>query len=232
MARKSKRFQDINKELDLEQNYDLGDAVALLQKVPPVRFDQTVDINLQLGVDPRKADQQVRGHVTLPHGTGRKSVILVVTQGDKIQEALDAGADYAGGEEYIQKVAAGWTDFTAMIATPDMMREVGKLGKVLGPRGLMPSPKAGTVTPDVANAVREIKGGKEEFKVSRSGAIHGAVGKLSFSAEQLTENLMAYLQAVHRAKPASARGNYFKSLYISSTMGPGIEIDLRKLAMS
>lgn len=232
MARRSKRFQEIDKTIDQVQSYELSEAVALLQKAPPVKFDQTVDLNLQLGVDPRKADQQVRGTITLPHGTGRKSVILVIAQGEKVQEALAAGADFAGGSEYIEKVAAGWTGFTSMVATPDMMREVGKLGKVLGPRGLMPSPKAGTVTADVATAVREIKAGKEEFKVDRSGAINGAVGKLSFSAEQLVENLTTYIHAIHRAKPASAKGNYFKSLFISSTMGPGIEIDLRKLALS
>jgi large subunit ribosomal protein L1 len=232
MARRSKRFQEIDKAVDTSQSYSLEEAVALLQGCPKVKFDQSVEVALQLGVDPRKADQQVRGNIALPHGTGRRSVILVLAKGDKVQEALDAGADFAGSDEFIDKIEKGWMDFTVMVATPDMMRDVGRLGKLLGPRGLMPSPKAGTVTQDVAGAVREIQGGKLEFKVNRGGAIYSAVGKLSFEANQLVENLTTYLGAIWRAKPASAKGNYFKSLYLSSTMGPGIQIDLRKLPMA
>lgn len=232
MARRSKRFQEIDKSVDTTQSYSLEEAVALLQGCPKVKFDQSVEVALQLGVDPRKADQQVRGTVALPHGTGRKSVIVVLAKGEKVQEALNAGADYAGSDELISKIEKGWLDFTVMIATPDMMRDVGRLGKLLGPRGLMPSPKAGTVTQDVSAAVAEIKAGKQEYKVNRGGAITNAVGKLSFESGQLLENLNVFLQAIWRAKPASAKGNYFKSLYLSSTMGPGIQIDLRKLPMA
>lgn len=209
--------------------YTVEEAIDILKKCPPVKFDQTVDLSLQIGVDPRKSDQQVRGTVTLPNGTGKSLKILVFAQGEKIDEALKAGADYAGNDDLFEKVNSGWTDFDAVVATPDMMRQVGKLGKVLGPRGLMPTPKAGTVTADVGKAVQELKGGKIEFKVDRHGVINNVVGKLSFDKAKLVENLTAFLQAVFKAKPSSAKGNYMKSLALSSTMGPGIKIDLRQI---
>lgn len=209
--------------------YTVEEAIDILKKCPPVKFDQTVDLSLQIGVDPRKSDQQVRGTVTLPNGTGKSLKILVFAQGEKIDEALKAGADYAGNDDLFEKVNSGWTDFDAVVATPDMMRQVGKLGKVLGPRGLMPTPKAGTVTADVGKAVQELKGGKIEFKVDRHGVINNVVGKLSFDKAKLVENLTTFLQAVFKAKPSSAKGNYMKSLALSSTMGPGIKIDLRQI---
>jgi len=212
--------------------YTVDEAIDILKKCPPVKFDQTVDISLQIGVDPRKSDQQVRGTVTLPNGTGKSLKILVFAQGEKIDEALKAGADYAGNDDLFEKVNSGWTDFDAVVATPDMMRQVGKLGKVLGPRGLMPTPKAGTVTADVGKAVQELKGGKIEFKVDRHGVINNVVGKLSFDKAKLAENLTALLQAIFKAKPSSAKGNYMKSLALSSTMGPGIKIDLRQFDLS
>ncbi|CRX37994.1 50S ribosomal protein L1 [Estrella lausannensis] len=209
--------------------YTVEEAIDILKKCPPVKFDQTVDLSLQIGVDPRKSDQQVRGTVTLPNGTGKSLKILVFAQGEKIDEALKAGADYAGNDDLFEKVNSGWTDFDAVVATPDMMRQVGKLGKVLGPRGLMPTPKAGSVTADVGKAVQELKGGKIEFKVDRHGVINNVVGKLSFDKAKLVENLTTFLQAVFKAKPSSAKGNYMKSLALSSTMGPGIKIDLRQI---
>ena len=181
------------------------------------------------GVDPKKSELQVRGTVSLPNGTGKKMVILVLATGDKINEALSAGADFAGNEDLIEKIKGGWTGFDAIVATPDMMREVGKLGKVLGPRGLMPTPKAGTVTTDVAKAVTELKGGKIEFKMDKNAGVHAAVGKLSFSTDQLLENLKTYLHAVLRAKPAGAKGQYIRTAYLSSTMGPGIRIDVNEV---
>lgn len=207
--------------------YTMNEAIDILKKCPPVKFDQTVDISLKIGVDPRRSDQHVRGTVSLPNGTGKTLKILVFAKGDKIKEALDAGADFAGHDELFEKVNGGWTGFDAVIATPEMMREVGKLGKVLGPRGLMPTPKAGTVTTDIAQAVRELKGGKIEFKLDRSGVINNAVGKLSFAADKLVENLRTFVQAVYKAKPATAKGHYLQNAVISSTMGPGIKIDLR-----
>lgn len=182
---------------------------------------------MKLGVDPRRSDQGVRGTVSLPNGTGKSLKILVFAKGDKIKEALDAGADFAGHDELFEKVNGGWTDFDAVIATPEMMREVGKLGKVLGPRGLMPTPKAGTVTTDIAKAVRELKGGKIEFKLDRHGVINNAVGKISFDPDKLLENLLTYFQAVLKAKPPTAKGHYIKSLVLSSTMGPGLKLDTR-----
>ncbi len=230
MAKKSKRFQEIAKLFDPEKIYSIEEAIAILKKCPPVKFDQSVEVSLTTGVDARKSDQQVRGTVSLPNGTGKSIRLVVFARGDKMKEALDAGADYAGTDELLEKVKNGWTDFDAVVATPDMMREVGKLGKVLGPRGLMPTPKAGNVTNDVAKAVAEIKGGKIEFKVDKSGSINNMVGKLSFETGKLVENITVYLTSVLRAKPASDKGQFLKSLAISSTMGPGLKVDLSKLA--
>ncbi|MBA3957871.1 MAG: 50S ribosomal protein L1 [Parachlamydiaceae bacterium] len=228
MGRQSKRNREIAKLSDKLTTYRLADAVEILKKGPPVKFDQSVDISLRLGVDPRRSEQNVRGTVSLPNGTGKTIRILVFARGDKIKEALDSGADYAGHDELLEKVNGGWTDFDAVIATPEMMREVGKLGKVLGPRGLMPTPKAGTVTTDIAKAIKELKAGKIEFKLDRHGVISNGLGKLSFAGDKLIENIITYLQAVLRAKPATAKGIYLKSAVISSTMGPGLKIDLRE----
>ncbi len=209
--------------------YTIEQAVETLQKCAPVKFDQSITTSLKVGIDPKKSEQQVRGTVALPHGTGKALKVVVVAKADKVQEALKAGADEAGTEDLIEKIKEGWTDFDALIATPEMMREVGKLGKVLGPRGLMPTPKAGTVTTDVEKAVKEMKAGKVEFKMDKSGVIQNVVGKLSFSKEKLCENIRALLQAVVRAKPASAKGVFMQSLYLASTMGPGLKIDLQEL---
>lgn len=229
MAQKSKRVREMHTLVDKEKRYLLEEAVELLQKSPSVKFDQTVDIAVRLGVDPKKSDQQVRGTVSLPHGTGKELVVLVFATGEKVSEALAAGAKYAGSDELFEKVKGGWTDFDVVIAAPDMMREVGKLGKVLGPRGLMPTPKADTVTTDIATAVQEIKKGKIEFKLDRNGVCNNGVGKLSFSKAALVENIRTLLTAVGRAKPSSAKGVYFVSLALSSTMGPGLRIDLREV---
>ena len=223
---RSKRFREIDKSIDRTKIYTLDQAIEILQKCPPVKFDQSVELSLKTGVDAQKSDQQVRGTVSLPNGTGKRTTILVFAKGDKIKEALEAGADYAGNEEYFEKVKNGWTDFSAVIATPDMMREVGKLGKVLGPRGLMPTPKGGTVTNDVATAVAEVKAGKIEFKSDKHGVVNAPVGKISFKREKLIENIIALLLAVNRSKPSSAKGQYLKSMALSSTMGPGLKIDL------
>lgn len=228
MGRPSKRLREIATIADATKAYSFEDAVAILKKCPPVKFEQSVEISLKLGIDPRRSDQHVRGTVSLPNGTGKTLSILVFAKGDKVKEALDAGADYAGNEELFEKVNGGWTSFDAVVATPDMMRDVGKLGKVLGPRGLMPTPKAGTVTTDIAKAVQELKGGKVEFKVDRHGVINILVGKLNFESVKLVENIKYLLQAIQRAKPASAKGNFLKSLVLSSTMGPGLKIDLRE----
>ncbi len=227
MARPSKRIREIAKTLEALRNYSVKEAIDILKKCPSVKFDQTVEVSLKLGVDPRRSDQSVRGTVSLPNGTGKTIKILVFAKGDKVKEALAAGADYAGHEELFEKVSGGWTDFDAVIATPDMMRDVGKLGKVLGPRGLMPTPKAGTVTTDITKAVQELKAGKIEFKLDRHGVINNGVGKLSFDADKLEQNIQMFLTAIQRAKPASAKGHYIKSLVLSSTMGPGLKIDLR-----
>jgi len=230
MARKSKRFREIEKLVDEEKIYKLEEAIDMLKKCPPVKFDQSVEVSLKTGVDARKSDQQVRGTVSLPNGTGKHIVLVVFAKGEKLKEALDAGADYAGTDELLEKIKNGWTDFSAVISTPDMMREVGKLGKVLGPRGLMPTPKAGTVTADVAKAVREVKAGKIEFKIDKNGVINNLIGKLSFEKDKLVENIMVFLAAVSRSRPATAKGQFLKSLALSSTMGPGLKIDLSSIS--
>jgi large subunit ribosomal protein L1 len=229
MARTSKRFREIAKQVDLEKVYALEEAIVILQQCPPTKFDQSVELSLKTGVDARKSDQQVRGTVTLPNGSGKRLIVVVFARGEKVNEALEAGADFAGNEEIFEKIKNGWMDFNAVIATPDMMRDVGKLGKVLGPRGLMPTPKAGNVTADVAKAVKEVKGGKIEFKVDKSGVINSLVGKLSFTKEKLQENIQAFLSAVARAKPATAKGHFLRSMVLSTTMGPGLKVDLHAL---
>ncbi|QVL56675.1 MAG: 50S ribosomal protein L1 [Simkaniaceae bacterium] len=232
MTKRSKRLKEIEKLVDREKSYTLGEAVDILKKSPKVKFDESVEIALRIGVDPKKSDQQVRSTVFLPHGSGKTIRVIVLANGDKAKEALDAGADQAGDQELIDKIKGGWTDFDAVIATPDMMREVGKLGKVLGPRGLMPTPKAGTVTTDVKKAVEDLKKGKIEFKVDKNSVINNLVGKLSFSREHLVENVQSLLGAISRAKPATAKGQYMCSLFLSSTMGAGLKIDINSLALS
>lgn len=230
MARLSKRFKEIEKLVEDEKIYKLDEAIEILQKCPPVKFDQSVDLAIKSGIDVKKSDQQVRGTISLPHGTGKKLRVLVFARGDKIKEAEAAGAEFAGADELLEKVKGGWTDFDAIVSTPDMMREVGKLGKVLGPRGLMPTPKAGTVTNEIGKAVQELKAGKVEFKNDKTGNINNLVGKLSFSKKALIENIEAFLAAVAKAKPSSAKGNFIQSLSISSTMGPGLKVDLSSIA--
>lgn len=229
MAKQSKRIREIQNSFSPDELYTLDEAIDILKKCPPVKFDQSIEISLKSGIDVKKSDQQVRGTVALPHGLGKKLKILVFARGDKIKEAEEAGADFAGHDELLEKVKGGWTDFDAVVATPDMMREVGKLGKVLGPRGLMPSPKGGTVTQDVAKAVTELKAGKVEFKNDKSGLINNMVGKLSFEKEKLVGNIQAFLSAVVKAKPSSAKGLFMQSLSLSSTMGPGLKIDLNSV---
>ncbi len=229
MAHRSKRMREVLKDLDRVRLYDMQEAIDFLQKAPPVKFDQTLEVSVHLGVDPKKADQLVRGTVSLPHGTGRKIRVLVIAKGEKVEEALENGADFAGYEEYIKKIQEGWVDFDVLVVTPDMMREVGKLGKILGPRGLMPTPKAGTVTTEVGKVVREVKAGKIEYKVDKNAVVNNAVGKLSFTTKQLLENVRELLQSLIKAKPAAAKGNYIKSITLSSTMGAGYRINFREL---
>ena len=205
--------------------YKLEEAAELLRKVHFVKFDETVELVLNLGVDSKQSDQMVRGTVVLPHGLGKSKRVLVIASGDKVREAQDAGADFVGGEDMVQKIQEGWTDFDAVIATPDMMKSAGRLGKVLGPRGLMPNPKTGTVTFDVAKAVQEVKAGKVEFRLDKTGIIHSPVGKISFTAQNLANNAHALLSAIIKAKPAAAKGKYIKKITLTSTMGPGVPID-------
>ncbi len=208
-----------------DRAHTIEDAIPLMQKVKFAKFDETVEIAMRLGVDPKHADQMVRGTVVLPHGLGKSKKVLAIAGPEKQKEAQEAGADHVGGEELVDKIQGGWMDFDAVVATPDMMRAVGKLGKVLGPRGLMPNPKTGTVTPNIAQAVREIKAGKVEFRVDKTGIVHAPVGKISFPAQSLIENTHALVDSVVKAKPSAAKGKYLRSVTMSSTMGPGIAID-------
>jgi large subunit ribosomal protein L1 len=205
--------------------YKLEEAAEVLRKAHFVKFDETVELVLNLGVDPKQSDQMVRGTVVLPNGLGKSKRVLVIASGEKVKEAQDAGADFVGGDDMVQKIQEGWTDYEAVIATPDMMKSAGRLGKVLGPRGLMPNPKTGTVTFEIARAVREIKAGKVEFRLDKTGIIHSPVGKISFTAQQLAGNAQALLAAVLKAKPASAKGKYIRKITLTSTMGPGVPID-------
>ena len=220
-----KRYRESVAKVDSARQYPIDEAVEVLKSFPPSKFDETVEFSANLGVDPKHADQQVRGTVLLPHGTGKTIRVLVLTRGEKEQEAKNAGADSVGSVDFIEKIKEGWFDFDIAIATPDMMGEVGKLGKLLGPRGLMPNPKSGTVTFDVAKAVREAKAGKIEYRVDKGANIHVPVGKMSFEKQKLVDNIKALAQELMRAKPASAKGKYIKSMYISSTMGPSLAIE-------
>jgi large subunit ribosomal protein L1 len=212
-----------------QRRYQIREAVELVRDLHYAKFDETVEVALRLGVDPRHADQMVRGTVVLPHGTGKSKKVLVVAVGDQAKEAQEAGADFVLGEEAIEKIQGGWLDFDAIVATPDMMRGLSRLGKILGPRGLMPNPKTGTVTAEVAKAVREIKAGKVEFRVDKTAIIHAPVGKTSFSADALEENALSLITAILRAKPSSAKGKYVQSAFMSSTMGPGVALDVAPL---
>ena len=230
MSFKGKKYQDSTKLIEKGKLYDPAEALALVCQTSKAKFDETIEIHIRLGVDSRHEDQQVRGAVVLPNGTGKKVRVLVFTKGDKVQEALDAGAEYAGGAEYAEKIQKeNWFDFDVVIASPDMMPVLGRLGRVLGPKGLMPNPKAGTVTPDVARAVKEAKEGKIEYRLDKTNIIHCPIGKASFGTEKLTENFNTLVGAVIKAKPAAAKGQYIKSCVIASTMGPGIKINQAKL---
>jgi len=219
-----KKYENAVKLVD-KPTYTVADAMPLVKKAAFAKFDETVELAIRLGVDPKHADQMVRGTVVLPHGLGKTKRVIVIASGDKVREGREAGADEVGGDDLVQRIQGGWLDFDAVVATPDMMKSVGRLGKVLGPRGLMPNPKTGTVTLDVAKAVRELKAGKVEFRVDKTAIIHCPVGKVSFEAAKLADNALALITSVIRAKPASAKGKYMKSIVISSTMGPGFRID-------
>ncbi len=219
-----KKFEAASAQVE-ERPYTLTEALPLVKKIKFAKFDETVELSIRLGVDPKHADQMVRGTVVLPHGLGKSKRVLVIAGPDKQKEGQDAGADFTGADDAVEKILGGWLDFDAVVATPDMMRGVGRLGKVLGPRGLMPNPKTGTVTTDIAKAVREIKAGKVEFRVDKTGIVHAPVGKTSFAAEALVANAQALVDSIVKAKPSAAKGRYLKSITVSSTMGPGVRID-------
>jgi len=224
MARRGKKYIEAAKQVDADSSYPVNEALALVCKTSTAKFDATVDVAFRLGVDPRQADQQIRGAVVLPNGTGKKAVVVVFAKGDKAKEAEAAGADFVGEGDLVNKIQQGWLDFDVAVATPDMMPEVGKLGKVLGPRGLMPTPKVGTVTMDVTKAVEEIKAGKVEYRVDKFGNVHVPIGKVSFGAEKLAENFNMIYDVIVRAKPSSAKGVYIKNISVASTMGPGVRV--------
>ncbi|PTX58163.1 LSU ribosomal protein L1P [Melghirimyces profundicolus] len=225
MAKHGKKYQEALKKIDREQSYEIEEALQLVKEVAPAKFDETVEAAFRLGVDTKRADQQVRGAVVLPHGTGKTKRVLVFAKGEKAKEAEQAGADYVGEEDLVSKVSQGWLDFDVVIATPDMMGQVGKLGRILGPRGLMPNPKTGTVTFDVAKAVEEAKAGKIEYRADRNGNVHAPIGKVSFDKEKLAENFRVLAETLIKAKPAAAKGQYMKSATVSSTMGPGVPVN-------
>lgn len=225
MANRGKRYLEVKSKVDRNKRYELEEGIKLLLETTYAKFDEGIDLAVRLGVDPKKADQMVRGTVVLPHGTGKKVRVLVFAKGQKEKEALDAGADMVGGEDFIEKISKGWLEFDKAIATPDMMGSVSKLGKILGPRGLMPNPKVGTVTFDLERAIKEIKAGKVEFKVEKAGVVHVPVGKVSFGFGQLLENIKTVLEVILRVKPPTSKGIYLRSIGLSTTMGPGIKID-------
>ncbi|MFC4075429.1 50S ribosomal protein L1 [Salinithrix halophila] len=224
MAKHGKKYQESLKKIDREQVYEVEEALRLVKEVAPAKFDETVEAAFRLGIDTKRADQQVRGAVVLPHGTGKTKRVLVFAKGEKAKEAEQAGADYVGEEDLVNKVSQGWLDFDVVIATPDMMGQVGKLGRILGPRGLMPNPKTGTVTFDVAKAVEEVKAGKIEYRADKSGNIHAPIGKVSFDTEKLIENFSVLADTLLKAKPAAAKGTYMKNATVTSTMGPGVTV--------
>lgn len=230
MPKRGKKYLKALKLIDKEKLYDVDEALSLVLKTASAKFDETVELAMRLGVDPRHADQQVRGTVVLPNGTGKSVKVLVLAKGDKVKEALEAGADYAGGDEYVEKIKnENWFDFDVVIATPDMMGVVGKIGRILGPKGLMPNPKSGTVTFELANAIKDTKAGKVEYRVDKAAIINVPIGKVSFGQEKLAENFKTISEAVIKAKPASAKGKYLKSVTVSTTMGPGIRLNGEKL---
>jgi large subunit ribosomal protein L1 len=226
VIKKSKRSRKNIELVDREKAYPLAEAVSILKKAAPAKFDETVELHIRLGVDPKKADQNVRGTVSLPHGTGKTLRVVVLAKGEKVKEAEDAGADLAGSSELVERIAGGFLDFDVLVATPDIMREAGKLGKVLGPKGLMPNPKAGTVTADVAKAVKEIKAGKIEYRVDDAAICHAGIGKIRFSEQQILENAETLIKTLVSVKPAASKGVYLLSAFLSSTMGPGLKLDV------
>ncbi|NLM25347.1 MAG: 50S ribosomal protein L1 [Firmicutes bacterium] len=232
MAKRGKRYQEALKLVDGDKLYTIDEAVELVKKCATAKFDETVEVALKLGVDPRHADQQVRGTVTLPHGTGKDVRVLVFAKGEKAKEAEAAGADFVGAEDLAEKIESGWVDFDVAIATPDMMGVVGKLGRILGPRGLMPNPRTGTVTFEIETTVKEVKAGKVEFRVNKEAGVHVGIGKVSFTEEMLKDNLVAVLQAIIRAKPSAAKGTYLRKAAIASTMGPGIRLNTTEITQN
>lgn len=230
MAKTGKKYLDAIKKIEPDRKYDIQEGLALLKEACYAKFDETIDLAVRLGVDPKKAEQMVRGSVTLPHGTGKKAIVLVFAKGEKEKEAQDAGADYVGGADFAEKIQQGWLEFDRVIATPDMMGIVGKLGRVLGPRGLMPNPKSGTVTFEVSQTVKDIKAGQVEFRVEKAGIVHCPIGKRSFAVESLKDNARALLETLLRLKPATSKGQYIRGVVVSSTMGIGLKLDPTTMA--